>query len=508
MIRPLWALRLLVLTGLSSSFPHAPSSAAAGTSIFSRSDTCVAASLTSCSSALPTNFCCPTSYACLALAANTTAMCCPGGSTCKRILPILCDIGLQSPSFNMSAIVKTTLLDYKLPTCGQACCPFGYQCETNGNTAVCVMKDDQSVLPDGVVLSSSSAVRSSTSSAAPTTSTTSTSDITTTTSANLTSTTATSSQQPSSTIIPTTTLVESPTSLYAGLPFPTDPFSASSPSPSPPPSSSPSSSTDKIVGGVIGAISGIVLFLFLFLWLRRRHARRTAITGALASGEPPLIGRRPNSPSYSHSRSGSKSSGPPLSARQISGPVMRLSTSLLRTDFIRKPSGGSSTSGSGSDGISPTNSPRYETYSQSNAPGHGHGHGHNNISQTAGLAHAMPPHPPPPTITVQRSSAVSQDSLIPSPLHVIPPYSKNAPLGHLNYQLDCSTPTIRLVDQKAALRPSMTQLHPGLGAYAESSAVAEGHGVGSQRDTTMTFMMHEAGLSDVQSGQPYMSHNR
>ncbi|KAL2889386.1 hypothetical protein HOO65_030887 [Ceratocystis lukuohia] len=502
MTRPSQALRLLALAGFSSSIPltslsPAPSSA----SLFTRSDTCVAASLTSCSASLPSNFCCPTNYACLALAANTTAICCPGGSTCKRILPIVCDIGLQSPSFNMSAIVKTTLLDYKLPTCGQACCPFGYQCETSADMPVCVMKSDQSVLPDGIVLSSSSSKLTTSSSSASTSSVS-------TSAARATTTHDTKSEMTSTSLSPRPTSSVSasasagpiyPSSPFAVLPSPTSIETVSSPTSTATPSSS--SSTGKIVGGVIGAISGLVLFAFIFLWIRRKRNPRISINGALASGDPPLMGGRSTSPTYlhshGHSRNGSKSSGP-LSGSQISNPMGILTGGLLRTDFIRKPSGSSSSSSDADDRISPANSPRYETYARRND------HGHGNISQTDGLtisAHhgAVPVAPPAAMTHAPRNYAASHDSLVPAPLQVTPPYSENMPLGHQNYRLDRNTPTIRLVDQKVALRPSMSQMHPGLGVYR-----SDGMASSSQRDTTMTFMMHEAGVPNVQSGQPYM----
>ncbi|KAI1347481.1 hypothetical protein F5Y01DRAFT_318675 [Xylaria sp. FL0043] len=107
---------------------------------------------------LPNNFCCPTLSTCHVLAGNTTLLCCPGGSDCSTIQPIVCNISLQDPAANPEAVVKTTALSATLPTCGEQCCPFGYSCNGNGN---CVEDEDQSQKPIASISSSSTAVPSS-----------------------------------------------------------------------------------------------------------------------------------------------------------------------------------------------------------------------------------------------------------------------------------------------------------------------------------------------------------
>lgn len=90
---------------------------------------------------LPSNFCCPAGDTCLSLDGSSTALCCPNGNDCKQIRPISCNVGFQDASSKADAAIKTTRLKDKLPTCGQSCCPFGYQCQ--GDT-ICVLADIKS----------------------------------------------------------------------------------------------------------------------------------------------------------------------------------------------------------------------------------------------------------------------------------------------------------------------------------------------------------------------------
>ncbi|KAK6864713.1 hypothetical protein PG990_005847 [Apiospora arundinis] len=116
--------------------------------IFERVDTCGSGNLAKCTQAgLPGNFCCEKGSSCIPLAGQTTVLCCPNGPDgCTVIAPIVCDLKLQDPASNPSAQVKTTVLNGKLPTCGNNCCPYGYSCGDDGN---CIMDQDQSKKPEG-----------------------------------------------------------------------------------------------------------------------------------------------------------------------------------------------------------------------------------------------------------------------------------------------------------------------------------------------------------------------
>lgn len=116
--------------------------------IFERADTCGSGNLAKCTqTGLPSNFCCDKQSTCIPLAGQTTVLCCPSGPDgCNVIAPIVCDLKLQDPASNPNAQVKTTVLNGKLPSCGNNCCPFGYLCGDDGN---CIMDQDQSKKPQG-----------------------------------------------------------------------------------------------------------------------------------------------------------------------------------------------------------------------------------------------------------------------------------------------------------------------------------------------------------------------
>ncbi|KAK0731505.1 hypothetical protein B0H67DRAFT_476289 [Lasiosphaeris hirsuta] len=125
--------------------------------LFQRQSTC-AANFSRCNVAnFPSNFCCPTSQTCIALAGNTTLLCCPAGSDCAKIQPISCDVSQQDAEKHPDATVKTTALQGELGKCGTRCCPFGYSCSGDKE---CVKDKNQSVAPSGVP---SSTARTSTS---------------------------------------------------------------------------------------------------------------------------------------------------------------------------------------------------------------------------------------------------------------------------------------------------------------------------------------------------------
>lgn len=128
--------------------------------IFERA-TCPQSGYTQCTNmGLPSDFCCPPTSTCIALAQNTTLLCCPSGSDCSTIQPITCDIAQQNITAHPDNTLKTTALTASLEKCGSNCCPFGYTC-VNGN---CQMNADQADSVPGQ--QQSSAVISATSSVA------------------------------------------------------------------------------------------------------------------------------------------------------------------------------------------------------------------------------------------------------------------------------------------------------------------------------------------------------
>ncbi|KAL3417801.1 hypothetical protein PVAG01_10812 [Phlyctema vagabunda] len=124
--------------------------------IFQRQSTCPESSFKRCPQAgLPANFCCDPDTTCIALAGNTTVLCCPAGQTCATIAPIPCDITAQNATLHPNNALKTTALSGVLAECGNnnLCCPFGYSC----GDGACKLNPDQKASP----LSSSTSKASS-----------------------------------------------------------------------------------------------------------------------------------------------------------------------------------------------------------------------------------------------------------------------------------------------------------------------------------------------------------
>ncbi|KAI0138439.1 hypothetical protein BJ166DRAFT_180646 [Pestalotiopsis sp. NC0098] len=96
-----------------------------------RTEDCHADNYTTCGAGFPAGFCCPTSYTCMPLSANTSVMCCKPGQTCQLVEPIPCNIQLQNVTAVQGAEVHTTRLNESMPTCKDGCCPFGYFCNTD-----------------------------------------------------------------------------------------------------------------------------------------------------------------------------------------------------------------------------------------------------------------------------------------------------------------------------------------------------------------------------------------
>lgn len=114
------------------------------------------------------NFTCPVGDSCLLLAGNSTVLCCPAGSTCSKILPVTCDLSEQDGSAHPDAVIKTTVFDVSMTTCGDGnCCPFGYTCDSSSE---CQLLLDQSQLPEGHDSDASSSSTSTSSAATRTTS--------------------------------------------------------------------------------------------------------------------------------------------------------------------------------------------------------------------------------------------------------------------------------------------------------------------------------------------------
>ncbi|KAH8700145.1 hypothetical protein BGW36DRAFT_373522 [Talaromyces proteolyticus] len=132
----------------------------AASDLFSRADSSsCASSYSQCGSAYPADFCCPSNTSCLGVDSNSTVVCCPSGSDCSYIQPVLCNIQAQNATADPTATIKTTRLSGALSSCGEACCPFGYSC-ANNNT--CVLETSTSSAASASASGSSSTVAPST----------------------------------------------------------------------------------------------------------------------------------------------------------------------------------------------------------------------------------------------------------------------------------------------------------------------------------------------------------
>ncbi|OTA69496.1 hypothetical protein K449DRAFT_461019 [Hypoxylon sp. EC38] len=223
------ALRLATLFAATASASFIRPSA-----LFERADGTCAQNFSKCQqSGLPDNFCCESGSTCIALAANTTVLCCPINSNCDKIGTITCDLTLQDASKNPAAEIKTTVLNGILEACGGQCCPFGYHCDGVN----CVKDADQSKRPN----------------------------------------TKPSSANPSSTATPTSASTSKPSTTVAvsgittATPSTTPP--AAPPAETPATSTASTANTVKIVGGVIGGVVGIVLVIVIVLLLRFRRKK-------------------------------------------------------------------------------------------------------------------------------------------------------------------------------------------------------------------------------------------
>ncbi|KAJ4861087.1 hypothetical protein T069G_06075 [Trichoderma breve] len=244
------------------------------------------ANFNSCPSGLPNNFCCATGTSCLPLAGNTTALCCPNGSTCEKIQPITCDVSQQDPTKNQNSPIKTSIFDVALEKCGtNLCCPFGYSCSSD-NTQ-CVKNSDQSTSPE-----KASSTPASSLVVAPI------------------ATTPTSFPTEESTVPSTTSAPDA---------SPTADASASSGTPESTSSKATNPKTVSIIGGVIGGCAVLaVLGAILFLFIRRRNRRsKNGYSEKTGFGRIKHLGP-----------------GPQGTSIMVSDPILQPNS--YRADFIRK----------------------------------------------------------------------------------------------------------------------------------------------------------------------------
>ncbi|KAL4769433.1 hypothetical protein BDW60DRAFT_195098 [Aspergillus nidulans var. acristatus] len=241
-----------------------------------RANSCPDSSRKCSSAGVSENFCCSSSSTCIALDGGSSVICCPEGQDCSYIQPITCDVTKQNATLHPDNVIKTTRLGDDLPTCGNACCPFGYTCQGS----FCAM-DDTASSSASTSTSTSTSTRSSIASTSTTTSsepsaespafsTASSTESSTTAEATTDSTltiaddlsTVTVEDSTPSTPVPTPTLSQYSTASSGNL------FSANAES------SCPSFPTNAILAGFFpGAIFGAVAALLITVGIRRhRHS--------------------------------------------------------------------------------------------------------------------------------------------------------------------------------------------------------------------------------------------
>lgn len=107
-----------------------------------------------CGSGLPSEFCCRSTDSCIALADNSSVLCCPNGGSCSSILPITCSLAVQNATAYPTSSVHSIDLDGTLPVCGRdtsgsdTCCPFGYSCN---EASVCVLTQTETPVSTGIL---------------------------------------------------------------------------------------------------------------------------------------------------------------------------------------------------------------------------------------------------------------------------------------------------------------------------------------------------------------------
>ncbi|ROW11233.1 hypothetical protein VMCG_01320 [Cytospora schulzeri] len=281
--------------------------------LFGRASTCGDSSYTQCNQGLPDEFCCPSGESCIVLAGSTTALCCPSGGDCSEIEPIPCELSLEDKSQHPDNVVMTTALAGTLATCGDACCPFGYSCNSAGN---CDMDADQSKKPVTGSVTSSATTSKSTGTSSETIGVTTASDAAATGTADSSgsdkgSATATSGSSASST--------DSAAADSTGSGSDSSSSSGGS-------SSGPSAAI--VAGGVVGGIAGaMILGMLVWFFVKKELKRKDAAKG---EKDP---GRSSRSSSFGNITTSPRgpNGGPPV----ISKPIVS-EEGTLRSDFGRK----------------------------------------------------------------------------------------------------------------------------------------------------------------------------
>ena len=121
-------------------------------------------SLAPCGGGLPSGFCCGSGTTCLVLKTSDSvkaAICCPEGSDCSQINPISCNESFQNITHTQLHVDPPQQLN----SCGDQCCPMGYDC----NNGQCIAQ----TAPSPVSQSNPSSTSTSTGSSGTSTSTSS-----------------------------------------------------------------------------------------------------------------------------------------------------------------------------------------------------------------------------------------------------------------------------------------------------------------------------------------------
>ncbi|CAN8099446.1 unnamed protein product [Discula destructiva] len=312
-------LALLTVPSLAAALTiHNPTWAQPRTSpeaLFSRDSTCGDDTYVQCAADLPSDFCCPATSTCMALAGKTTALCCPTGLDCSQILPIPCDLSLEDKTKYPSATVMTSALTGTLETCGSKCCPFGYTCSGDD---VCNLKSDQSAKPE-----TSSVVSSTTASSTQSSTGTQTAAVNpTTASESSPSTTSSSADATSSSDSSTASSAADSTSSAS---------SAATGSASSGHDGTTTSNAGLVAGGVIGGVAGLVFLGLIVLFLVKRERKRKALAqnGGADGGDGPR-----SSSSFGNILHHPVTRGSPAHP-EISKPIVS-ETGTWRSDFTRK----------------------------------------------------------------------------------------------------------------------------------------------------------------------------
>lgn len=211
------------------------------------------ANLRQCNNGFPSSFCCSSGSSCVEIEnpVARAAICCPTGQDCKFIRPLSCDASVYDAAAQPASQVHIELpaAGIKLATCGRACCPPGYECQSG----MCVRNAD-AALPE----------------------------------------------QPSASSAPPTATATTAPPAATSAPSTSDSPAASAPAVSLAPSPSSSYPARAIVAGLFpGLILGVVLTLAV-VWAvkRRRASQRSAGSTPRYSGDFGPVSRNISDPIY------------------------------------------------------------------------------------------------------------------------------------------------------------------------------------------------------------------